>query len=43
VIARAELISLGTATMLLVVFDTGRVEKRVIEVAEDLSETAWRT
>jgi heat-inducible transcriptional repressor len=38
VIARAELISLGTATMLLVVFDTGRVEKRVIEMAEDVSE-----
>jgi heat-inducible transcriptional repressor len=38
VVARAELISLGTATMLLVVFDTGRVEKRVIEMAEDMSD-----
>src|SRR6266516_2161061 len=28
VVARSELVNLGTATMLLVVFETGRVEKR---------------
>src|SRR5919197_2201247 len=31
-IARAELIRLGTATLLLVVFDTGQVEKRVVDL-----------
>ena len=31
-IVRAELISLGSSTLLLLVFDTGRVEKRVIDV-----------
>jgi heat-inducible transcriptional repressor len=31
-IARAELVSLGTPTLLLVVFDTGQVEKRLLEL-----------
>jgi len=31
-IARAELIALGTPTLLLVVFETGQVEKRVLEL-----------
>ncbi len=30
-IARAELVNLGTGTMLLVIFDTGQVEKRMID------------
>src|SRR5205823_9101782 len=34
-IARAELVRLGTATLLLVVFDTGQVDKRLIEVPAD--------
>ncbi len=33
-IARAELIRVGTGTLLLVVFDSGRVEKRLIELPE---------
>jgi len=37
-IARAELVPVGTATLLLVVFDNGRVEKRVIEVPTDMSD-----
>ncbi len=47
VVARSELVNLGTATMLLVVFETGRVEKRLLELAEgptdDLVESASRT
>lgn len=31
-IARAELVDLGTGTMLLVIFDTGQVEKRMIDI-----------
>src|SRR3989442_617416 len=34
VIARCELVSLGTATLLLVVFDTGRVEKRIVDLRD---------
>jgi heat-inducible transcriptional repressor len=37
-IARCELINLGSATMLLVVFDTGRVDKRLIELPEGATE-----
>ena len=37
-IIRAELILLGTTTLLLVVFDTGHVEKRVIDVDPHVSE-----
>jgi heat-inducible transcriptional repressor len=37
-IARAELVPLGTSTLLLVVFDTGRVEKRVIELPEGVTD-----
>jgi heat-inducible transcriptional repressor len=37
-IARAELIRLGTASLLLVVFDTGQVEKRMIELPLDATE-----
>ena len=37
-IARAELVNLGTATLLLVVFETGQVEKRVLELT-GVSET----
>lgn len=50
-IVRAELVSLGSGTLLLLVFDTGRVEKRLIEVPlesapedlERLSDTLART
>ncbi len=45
-IARAELVNLGTTTLLLVVFETGQVEKRVLELPaarereiEDVSRT----
>jgi heat-inducible transcriptional repressor len=37
-IARTELVALGTATLILVVFDTGHVEKRVIDVPAGTSE-----
>jgi heat-inducible transcriptional repressor len=37
-IAQAELISLGTSTLLLVVFDTGQVEKRLLELPVDLTK-----
>jgi heat-inducible transcriptional repressor len=37
-IARAELIRLGTASLLLVVFDTGQVDKRVIDVPPEATE-----
>ncbi|HEX9411698.1 MAG TPA: heat-inducible transcriptional repressor HrcA [Actinomycetota bacterium] len=37
-IIRSELIRLGTAVLLLVVFDTGHVEKRVIESAGELAD-----
>jgi heat-inducible transcriptional repressor len=33
-IARCELVKLGTATLLLVVFDTGRVEKRLVDLPD---------
>jgi heat-inducible transcriptional repressor len=33
-IARCELVKLGTATLLLVVFDTGRVEKRIVDLPD---------
>ena len=33
-IARAELVVLGTATLILVVFDTGHVEKRMVELPQ---------
>src|SRR5207244_3538856 len=37
-IIRSELIRLGTAVLLLVVFDTGHVEKRVLESAGELAD-----
>jgi heat-inducible transcriptional repressor len=37
-IARAELIGLGSATLLLVVFDTGRVEKRLVDLPAEIGE-----
>jgi len=37
-IIRSELIRLGTAVLLLMVFDTGHVEKRVIESAGELAD-----
>lgn len=37
-IARSELIRLGTATLLLVVFDTGQVDKRLVEVPPDATD-----
>src|SRR2546427_3499255 len=37
-IIRSELIRLGTAVLLLVVFDTGHVEKRVIESAGEMAD-----
>src|SRR3989441_12934824 len=37
-IARAELIRLGTVSLLLVVFDTGHVEKQVIELPPDATD-----
>jgi heat-inducible transcriptional repressor len=37
-IARAELIRLGTASLLLVVFDSGQVEKRVIDMPPEATE-----
>jgi heat-inducible transcriptional repressor len=37
-IARAELVRLGTATLLLVVFDTGRVDKRLIDVPPESTD-----
>jgi heat-inducible transcriptional repressor len=37
-IARAELVRLGTATLLLVVFDTGQVDKRVVDVPPEATE-----
>jgi heat-inducible transcriptional repressor len=49
-IARAELINLGTSTLLLVVFETGQVEKRQLELMgvadkeiEDVSRTVIET
>lgn len=39
-IVRCELIGLGSATLLLVVFDTGRVDKRVVEVPPELDAEA---
>jgi heat-inducible transcriptional repressor len=45
-IARCELVGLGTATLLLVVFESGRVEKRALEigeVGEDALEELSRT
>jgi heat-inducible transcriptional repressor len=37
-IARAELVGLGATTMLLVVFDTGRVDKRLVELGTDATD-----
>jgi heat-inducible transcriptional repressor len=37
IIARCELVNLGTSTLLLVVFDTGRVEKRLVDLADKLT------
>ena len=37
-IVQAELIALGSGTLLLVVFDTGRVEKRLVEVPAEAGE-----
>jgi heat-inducible transcriptional repressor len=37
-IARAELVPLGTITLLLVVFESGRVEKRALELPETMGE-----
>ncbi|MGH2556439.1 MAG: heat-inducible transcriptional repressor HrcA [Actinomycetota bacterium] len=37
-IARAELVRLGTATLLLVVFDTGQVDKRVVDVPPEATD-----
>jgi heat-inducible transcriptional repressor len=37
-IARTELVRLGTSTLLLVVFDTGQVEKRLIEVPAEATD-----
>jgi heat-inducible transcriptional repressor len=37
-IARAELVNLGTGTMLLVIFDTGRVEKRMIDLPPEATD-----
>jgi heat-inducible transcriptional repressor len=37
-IARAELVSLGTATMLLLVFDTGQLEKRFLDLPAGAEE-----
>jgi heat-inducible transcriptional repressor len=37
-IARAELVRLGTSTLLLVVFDTGQVEKRLVDVPAEATE-----
>jgi heat-inducible transcriptional repressor len=36
-IARLEVVSLGTNALLLVVFDTGQVEKRLLELPEDVA------
>jgi heat-inducible transcriptional repressor len=37
-IARMELVNLGSAALLLVVFDTGRVDKRVIELPPETTD-----
>ena len=37
-IARAEVIRLGTATLLLVIFDSGQVEKRLVDIPAELTE-----
>ena len=37
-VARAELVRLGTATLLLVVFDTGLVDKRLIDIPGEATE-----
>jgi heat-inducible transcriptional repressor len=37
-IVRMELIGIGTASLVLVVLDTGQVDKRVIELPDDLSD-----
>lgn len=42
-VARADLVALGGGALLLVVSDTGRVDKRVIDVPEDDHEDAVRT
>ena len=40
IIARAELIRVGSGTLLLVVFEDGRVEKRLIELPEEATDEA---
>ncbi len=37
-VLRAELVAMGSALMLLVVSDTGRVDKRVLEIEEEANE-----
>lgn len=37
-IVRTELVRLGTSTLLLVVFETGGVEKRLVEVPQEMGE-----
>jgi heat-inducible transcriptional repressor len=37
-VARAELVSLGTSTLLLLVFDTGQIEKRLLELPQGAGE-----
>ena len=37
-IVRSELVGLGSGTMLLVVFETGRVEKRLVEIPDDTTD-----
>jgi heat-inducible transcriptional repressor len=37
-VARVEVVGLGTGALLLVVFDTGQVEKRLLELPEDLGD-----
>jgi heat-inducible transcriptional repressor len=41
-IVRSELVDLGSSTLLLVVFDTGRVEKRVIDLPPEASRKAMQ-
>jgi heat-inducible transcriptional repressor len=39
-IARAELVAVGSGTLLLLVFESGRVEKRMVELPADLTAEA---
>jgi len=38
-IARTELVRIGSGVLVLVLFDSGRVEKRVLDLSEDLTDT----